>query len=280
MQIIKKINNNVAEAIDSKGNHLIAFGKGIGFPKVPYELTDVSLISMTFYRLDAPFEKLISELSEDLLDISVDVIEYAGNQLTNGFNANLVFSLADHISFAIERMKKYKEAKLYFSTDIEQLYPTETEIGKYAVDLVKKRMNIVLPKAEISSIAMHFVNSQEEFQVSQKEAKIEDIIDRITTIVETELDLKIDRDEFNYNRFRMHVRYYLKRTREDEQFLREGSRILNDLKEQNFNIYHTAELANELISSYLGFTGTKDEILYMMIHINRLYEKNSGEIET
>ena len=48
MKIIKKINNNVAEAIDGNGNHLIAFGKGLGFPKTPYELTDLNKITMTF----------------------------------------------------------------------------------------------------------------------------------------------------------------------------------------------------------------------------------------
>lgn len=277
MRIIKKINNNVAEALDSKGNHLIAFGKGIGFPKVPYELDDVSKISMTFYKLDDRFEKLIGELSEDMLALSLDIVEYAAKLLPNGFNTTLVFSLADHISFAIERMRKYKEARLLFSNDIEHLYPIETEIGKYAVDLVKQRMHIVLPKSEISSIAMHFVNSQEEFQISQKEALIESVIEQITVLVEDELKIRIDRDEFNYNRFQMHMRYYLKKTRENEQFLKAGSRILEDLKQEHMQVYRIAELANELIAANLGFRGTSDEILYMMIHINRLYEKNSEE---
>ena len=39
MQICKKINNNVALARDAKGRELVVFGKGIGFPAMPYELT-------------------------------------------------------------------------------------------------------------------------------------------------------------------------------------------------------------------------------------------------
>ena len=42
MKVIKKINNNVAVCIDNDGHELIAFGKGIGFPKIPYELTDLN----------------------------------------------------------------------------------------------------------------------------------------------------------------------------------------------------------------------------------------------
>ena len=41
MKIIKKINNNVALAQDQSGNELIVFGRGVGFPPVPYELTDM-----------------------------------------------------------------------------------------------------------------------------------------------------------------------------------------------------------------------------------------------
>ncbi len=34
MEVVKKINNNVAECVDNNGKHLIAFGKGIGFPNL------------------------------------------------------------------------------------------------------------------------------------------------------------------------------------------------------------------------------------------------------
>ncbi|MBA1393021.1 hypothetical protein EQ500_03915, partial [Lactobacillus sp. XV13L] len=44
MQVIKKINNNAAICLDQNQDELIAFGKGIGFPKTPYELTDLSKI--------------------------------------------------------------------------------------------------------------------------------------------------------------------------------------------------------------------------------------------
>ena len=39
MKIIKKINTSAALALDSAGREIIVLGKGIGFPKVPYELT-------------------------------------------------------------------------------------------------------------------------------------------------------------------------------------------------------------------------------------------------
>lgn len=38
MKVIKNINNNVSLCLDSKNNEVIAFGKGIGFTKPPYEI--------------------------------------------------------------------------------------------------------------------------------------------------------------------------------------------------------------------------------------------------
>ena len=45
MKVIKKINNNVALCLDGNQRELIAFGKGIGFKPIPYELTDPRSLS-------------------------------------------------------------------------------------------------------------------------------------------------------------------------------------------------------------------------------------------
>lgn len=52
MKVIKKINNNVALCIDNNDRELIAFGNGIGFKKIPYELNNMSEITRTFYGIN------------------------------------------------------------------------------------------------------------------------------------------------------------------------------------------------------------------------------------
>lgn len=48
MKIVKRINHNAALAIDDNGNELVILGKGVGFPKTPYELTDLRLLQEHF----------------------------------------------------------------------------------------------------------------------------------------------------------------------------------------------------------------------------------------
>ena len=67
MKVIKKINNNVAICLDNNNNELIAFGKGIGFQKVPYELTDISKIERTYYGVNSSYISLINEIPEEYL---------------------------------------------------------------------------------------------------------------------------------------------------------------------------------------------------------------------
>lgn len=109
MKVIRKINNNVAECIDNKGRHLIAFGKGIGYQRTPYELDDLNKIEMTFYQLNNHYEKLISEIPETIFMISSQIVKYVQRRLSGELSPTLVISLADHIAFAIKKLEKIKE---------------------------------------------------------------------------------------------------------------------------------------------------------------------------
>jgi beta-glucoside operon transcriptional antiterminator len=68
MRVIRKINNNVAICVDGNGKELIAFGKGIGFPTIPYDLTDLRMIDCTFYNIN---EQYLELLKQSLLDLAL-----------------------------------------------------------------------------------------------------------------------------------------------------------------------------------------------------------------
>lgn len=276
MKAIKKINNNVAICTDNNNKELIAFGKGIGFPAMPYDIFDLSLISMTFYRIDNKFYNLIEGIPENVFEVSALTVNEAKKTLKCNLNPNLVVGLADHINFSIIRMKKYKKMKMIFSYDVEQLYPKETEIGRYAVKLIKEKLYVTLPNSEITNIAMHFVNAEEEKELEEgtdTEALILVIADKI----EQDFSLTIDRDDFNYNRFAMHLRYYLKRIKEKSQFMDDNVLILQAMKEKHPQVYECAYMIGNFIDEKLESKSTEDEILYLMMHIYRIIKNISIE---
>lgn len=271
MKVVKKINNNVAVCQDADNNELVAFGKGIGFPKTPYELTDLSRISMTFYKLDSHYFQLLTEIPEDIFTISAQLVESARQQISHELNPNIVFSLADHINFAIIRLKQYQSMPLIFSYDIEQLYPVETQIGRDAIAMIDQVLHVKLPDSEITAIAMHFVNSQSFDATTKATNQAELLIENAVSLIERTFSINVDRKSFTYNRFAMHLRYYIKRIQGLDKPVNEDVTTLYNLaKEQSPQAYQCAQDISYMIDQVYQASSTNSEKFYLIIYIKRI----------
>ena len=271
MKVIKKINNNVALCLDSNGKELIAFGSGIGFPKTPYELEDLSKITRTYYGVNSNYLELLHEIPENVFEISAVIVEYAQTKIFNEFCPNVVFTLADHIHFAIERSKKNMTLKMPFSYDMEHLYEKEMEVGKKAVLYINKVLKIHLSSQEAYGIALHLINSENFEKEETKDDK--EIIEEITRLIEQEMTCKINKRNFSYSRFVSHMQYLLKR-KDTEMFdLDENKHMFEDMKKECPKTYACVNKINEYIESELGWKMNKDESFYLMIHVNRLIDR-------
>ena len=102
MKIVKRINTNAAIAINGNKKEIVILGKGVGFPKVPYELTDISIIERTFYDIDPIYINVLANLSNDIVIVCTKIYELAKLKLECELNTNFPIILADHIQFAIE----------------------------------------------------------------------------------------------------------------------------------------------------------------------------------
>lgn len=277
MQVIKKINNNVAICLDKNNDELVAFGKGIGFPAMPYELTDLSKIRMTFYRMDTHNFKLIQEIPASILDISADIIHEAQTILNHDLNQNILFSLADHINFAIERAKSKLKIEYPFSYDIRSFYPQEYRVGELAVQVISKKLGIQLPQEEEVAIAMHFINAQMVTTLQLSEKTFNSIAEIAIEEIEKQFDLKINRDEFIYNRFVTHLRYYLRRLEGEKQIDDGSSKLIRASFKQNYpQVYQcTIDIVNQ-IDRRLHTTSTDDEVFYLMIYVQRIISQAKG----
>ncbi len=269
MRAIKKVNNNVAVCLDSSGKELVAFGKGIGFPQMPYEIKNLNQITMTFYKIDSSFYHLVSEIPDDVLEVAALIAFKAQTTLKTSLNPNLVVGLADHINFAIIRLRKFKKMKMLFSYDIEHLYPIETELGHYAVNLVWKKLHVKLPESEVTSIAIHFVNAEEEHEASNVD-DFELLIIDIIKYIENFFKIKIDESDFNYNRFVMHLRYYFQRIESANQFFNSAKELIDPIRQNHPDVYTCSYEIAQVIEKRLNIACTEDEILYLMIHVYRI----------
>ena len=269
MRIIKNINNNFAIAVDGAGNRLIISGKGIGFGKVPRELEDITRINRSYYDVDEAYISMLNEIPEEIIAISTQIVDQARRHIDNPISSNIVFTLADHIHFSIQRYQKQMNVQLPIVYDIQHLFEKEMAIGAYGLRLIQKELHITLPKEEAAYIALHIINAEMQDK-NKKTDKDNEIIEHILTIIEREYDMQINKDNFNYSRFVSHMHYLLKRGESKQLINTDNKAIYDKLKQDYRQSYECVRQVSAYLNGIFHMELSDEEKLYLMLHINRL----------
>ena len=246
MKLVKKINTSAALAIDRTGHEIVVMGKGIGFPQMPYKLDDLSKIERTFYDVDPKYLGMIAELSQPIVMVCADIADQAGIELDCSLNPNLPFTLADHIQFAAERLKKGVDLTTPIAYDIRHLYPRE---------------------AAMADMALKMLNEQTGMMLSMQ------VIAKVNEIVESSLHIQLDKDSYNYSRFATHLRYLIQRLQAGVQTDNISSNLRRTLMREYPDIYACTLKVVEYLKNTYGWDCNDDEVVYLIMHIQRVYER-------
>ena len=271
MKVVKNIHNNISLCIDSKGNEVVAFGKGIGFMKPPYEVP-IQKVERTFYNINPIYIDMLSQIPEEAINVSSQIIDYANKNLKGSFNENLIFTLADHITFSIKRLQENIHLDLPLIHEVKHMYPKEIQIGEYALKLIKEKLNVELPKQEAAVITLHVVDYRLKSCISTGESNQEKI-ERCTQIIEEYNGLKIDREGFNYSRFVSHMYYLLDRIANNTEVKTKNQKIFDQLVKEYPKTYDCAKKACRA----LEINPNDEELLYLILHINRLSSREEKQ---
>lgn len=273
MQIIKKINTSAALALDKNGHEVVVMGKGVGFPSVPYELDDLSKIERTFYDVDPRYLGMIAELSPSIVMACADIADQTEIELGCRLNPNLPFTLADHVQFAAERLKKGVNLTTPIAYDIRHLYPKETAMADTALQMLQEQAGLKLPDNEAINIAMHFINAEAESGDMHSLMLSMQIIAEINSIVERSLNITLDKDSYNYSRFAMHLRYLIQRLQAGVQTDNISKSLLHTLMRDYPSIYACALKVVKYLEDTFCWGCSNDEMVYLIMHIQRVYER-------
>lgn len=269
MKVIRNINNNVAVCLDDNNHEVIAFGKGIGFQKAPYEI-ELAQIDRTYYNLDSHYIALLNELPEDIMEVTTEIVDKGSAYLGIELNKTFWFSLCDHINFAVENAKKGLIISNPMTNEIRHLYEKEMLLGKWAVKHIAKKLSIRLPQSEEGNLALHFINAMQMVKQSQEEDDMEHFVEDITDIIESEMNIIIDRNDFSYSRFVTHLKFLLKRSHKLNESISDNVKMYEQVYSNYPKIRGAIAKIKEYIIVELDIEPSKEELLYLMIHINRL----------
>lgn len=270
MEVIKKLGNNAAICKDNSGRELIALGLGIGFLKCPYTLDDLSKIERTFYNVDNEYLHLFENVDSNILALSADVIDLATTMLSVSLKENAIYTLADHLNFAVIRLNKGMIFNTPISNELRDLYPVEVKVAKYTLNLMKKKLNIELPEEEMYAIAMNIINSEEILSSTSDVSVKSEFILEIVHLIEAQMHISIDKNSFNYSRFASHMQYLFRRKSEYTEISSTNKKLFELLKNEYPKTYQCVLGIKEMIFNKFNWNIGDEELLYLILHVNRL----------
>ena len=278
MRIHKILNNNVAVILDESKHEKIVMGRGICYKKKVGENIEESMIDKVFSlsttEASHKFQVLIEDIPLEHIEIGEQIISEAKIQLGKRLNEMIYISLIDHIHTAIVRFLDWITVKNVLLWDIRRFYKEEFQIGLWAIDYIEEKLKVRLPEDEAGFIALHLANAQMDEEKMHNMYEITTIMQEIVNIVKYFFQTSFDEDDVYYYRFITHLKFFAKRlvdhtTYEDD----DSDDLLEVIRLKYKKAYQCVEKVASFIKKKYGYQLSKEEYLYLTIHIERVLHK-------
>lgn len=277
MRVKKVINNNLLCTVDEKGHELIVSGKGIGFKRKIGEHVDPSTIEKTYRMEDQTAQRRLRELVEQIpteyLDLTQELIDHIKTKITQPLNESLIITLADHISFAIQRKAQGIEFENPLTGSIMCYYPTEYHLGQYCLQVIEQEFHVQLHPDEAAFISLHIVNAELNTNMNEMN-EMTKLLDGCVRVTEFYYHTSFDRQSLDFSRFIVHLRYlvqrlYQKKSLEDQTDPQDV--LFRQLIQRNCKEHYecSCRIASYIEANY-DMKISEEEKMYLTIHLKRL----------
>ncbi|WP_285131362.1 PRD domain-containing protein [Leclercia adecarboxylata] len=275
MITIKKSLNNSMLLLDNDQREMILFGKGIGFGAKPGTHIDLAQVEKVFLPLSdlksRHFLSLTDTIPAAFFDISHEILILARRLCGDKLNSVLLFTLAEHLHFAVERSRSGQTILNKLSWEVKRYYPQEYSVGLQARAQVNEKFDIELPEEEAVNIAFHLINASSQDDDSTAHQQVE-LVNRIADIVRYKLGKSIDTQSVNYMRFITHLRYFAERVLAGKIALSETEDFYQELMRHRPDAMTVAWVIRDYVQDKYQLTLPKDELTWLSIHISRLMD--------
>lgn len=275
MITIKKSLNNSMLLVDNDQREMILFGKGIGFGAKPGTHIDLAQVEKVFLPLSdlksRHFLSLTDTIPAAFFDISHEILILARSLCGDKLNSVLLFTLAEHLHFAVERSRSGQRILNKLSWEVKRYYPQEYSVGLQARARVNEKFDVELPEDEAVNIAFHLINASSQEDDSTAHQQVE-LVNRIADIVRYKLGKTIDTQSVNYMRFITHLRYFAERVLAGKIALSETEDFYQELMRHRPDAMTVSWAIRDYVQDKYQLTLPKDELTWLSIHISRLMD--------
>lgn len=269
-RVVKALNHNAVLAADvTDQKEYLLMGKGIGFGKKVSEQFEADescrVYSLTDRKERNDAQDLAKSIHPEFLEIANMVLDEA-EKVFGHIDRNILFPLADHISYAVERIRRNETISNPLTEDIRVLFHMEYKVASCVIPLLESHFGISISEDEVGYITLHVHSAIDDEKVSDAMQTARAVRECIR-IVEESMGKKIDVMTLSYNRLMNHVRYMIVRALEGEKL----KLSLNDYMQVKYpeEFALAAKICDEI--GQMIKSPLKDaEIGYLAMHICRV----------
>lgn len=273
-RVRKALNHNTLIAISMDNNQeYLLIGKGIGFGKKVSERFEIpENIECSIYSLQEQTER--GKAMELVKGIEPIYLEIAGKVLAKSeevfgkIDRRILFPMADHIAFAVQRIRANEQISNPLTDDIRALFHMEYKTAECVKDILWEMLQIEIDEHEIGYIALHIHSAIEDENVALS-MQIAMAVRECIRMIEEETGQTIDVMSLSYNRLMNHIRYMVARSIKGEKL----KLNMNDYMSIKFpKSYAMAVAVCKQLEVQLHQNSPLDEVEigYLAMHIERV----------
>ncbi|MDO4312968.1 MAG: PRD domain-containing protein [Eubacteriales bacterium] len=269
-RISKVLNHNtvIAVSVDDNQEYLI-MARGIGFGRKVAERIELpqkaSVYSLKETTKRGNARELVASIAPECLEIANIVLQEAEKEFER-IDRNILFPMADHIEYAIKRIRNHEAISNPLTDDIRLLFHTEYKVALCIVPILKSRMGIDIDEDEVGYVALHVHTAIEKEELSQAMQMAQAVRDCVS-YVEKVLGKKLNIMSLSYNRLMNHIRYMVARGLAGEDI----KLNMNDYMEFKFpREFEMARTVCDQLGKKLHCVFTEAEIGYLAMHLQRV----------
>ncbi|MEE0955123.1 MAG: PRD domain-containing protein [Eubacterium sp.] len=271
VRVTKVLNHNALLVLGSSRQQYLILGKGVGFGRKTAERfvpsPDCSIYSLSEMTDRGNPASIVKEVDPVCLETANMLLDSAEEKFGK-VDRSILFPLADHLEFAIRRLRNSEPFGNPLNDDIRVMFYGEYKVAEQAQEMIKDRLNLELPEAETGLLALHIHSSIEGEKVTQAMQEAQ-MVRRCVEMIEEKSGKKLAVTSLGYNRMMNHIRYMVVRMRTGEQL----HMNMNDyMKSEYPEAFENAREICSALSKAMQCSCSDAEIGYLAMHIERVSE--------
>lgn len=272
MKIIRILNNNVVEACH-EGREVVAMGKGLAFgckagDEVKEELVE-KRFELSSGMAPAHLAQMLTDIPFAYWDFAASCEGLLRNTLKREMPAGFYIALADHLYIAVQRAKEGQAMPMFAANELRFIYRNEIEAAREIVRLAEQTFDVSFKENETYFIALHIIDSEYDANPQALEC-LTAMLEQILAIVRADFPQALHEDTLNYERFLLHLRFFLERL-----LLRTGNgppidgmeEIYTDFRRHYPAQHRCEQRIRAWLEQKMAYTLSIDEEFYILLHL-------------